>query len=135
MDSLEVEVDVNENFINRVKAGQPATVKLNAYPDWNIPAEVIAVIPTADRSKATVKVRVGFKTRDARILPEMGARVSFLAEASDDKTQSGAAPSGVSLPDTAVQSEGAGSATGVVFVLHDVRSEEHTSELQSIMRN
>src|SRR3546814_4944832 len=94
MDSLEVEVDVNENFINRVKAGQPATVKLNAYPDWSIPAEVIAVIPTADRSKATVKVRVGFKTRDARILPEMGARVSFLAEASDDKTQSGAAPSG-----------------------------------------
>src|SRR3546814_6077939 len=58
MDSLEVEVDVNENFINRVKAGQPATVKLNAYPDWNIPAEVIAVIPTADRSKAPGKVRV-----------------------------------------------------------------------------
>src|SRR3546814_17433325 len=74
---------------------------------------------SSDLSKATVKVRVGFKTRDARILPEMGARVSFLAEASDDKTQSGAAPSGVSLPDTAVQSEGAGSATGVVFVLHD----------------
>ncbi len=61
MESLEVEVDVSENFINRVRAGQPATIKLNAYPDWEIPAEVIAVIPTADRSKATVKVRVGFK--------------------------------------------------------------------------
>jgi HlyD family secretion protein len=77
MDSLEVEVDVSENFITRVHPGQTATVRLNAYPDWDIPASVIAVIPTADRSKATVKVRVGFKTRDARILPEMGARVAF----------------------------------------------------------
>lgn len=79
MDSLEVEVDVSENFITRVHPGQPATVRLNAYPDWDIPASVIAVIPTADRSKATVKVRVGFKTQDARILPEMGARVAFEA--------------------------------------------------------
>ena len=79
MDSLEVEVDVSENFINRVSAAQPATVRLNAYPDWGIPAYVIAVVPTADRSKATVKVRIGFKTRDARILPEMGARVAFEA--------------------------------------------------------
>ncbi len=79
MDSLEVEVDVSENFITRVRPGQPATVRLNAYPDWDIPASVIAVIPTADRSKATVKVRVGFKTQDARILPEMGARVAFEA--------------------------------------------------------
>jgi len=82
MDSLEVEVDVSENFITRVHPGQPATIRLNAYPDWEIPASVIAVIPTADRSKATVKVRVGFKTRDARILPEMGARVAFEAGAS-----------------------------------------------------
>jgi RND family efflux transporter MFP subunit len=81
MDSLEVEVDVSENFITRVHPGQPATIRLNAYPDWDIPASVIAVIPTADRSKATVKVRVGFKTRDARILPEMGARVAFEAGA------------------------------------------------------
>jgi len=80
MDSLEAEVDVSENFIHRVKEGQAAIVRLNAYPDWAIPAEVVAIIPTADRSKATVKVRVGFKTRDARILPEMGARVSFLAK-------------------------------------------------------
>jgi len=78
MDSLEVEVDVSENFINRVHVGQAATVRLNAYPDWGIPASVIAIIPTADRSKATVKVRVGFKEKDPRILPEMGARVSFM---------------------------------------------------------
>jgi RND family efflux transporter MFP subunit len=80
MDSLEVEVDVSENFINRVHANQPATVRLNAYPDWSIPASVIAIVPTADRSKATVMVRVGFKVKDPRILPEMGARVSFLNE-------------------------------------------------------
>ncbi len=79
MDSLEVEVDVNENFINRVSAGQPALTTLNAYPDWQIPSKVIAVIPTADRSKATVKVRIGLGQTDARVLPEMGARVSFLA--------------------------------------------------------
>ena len=81
MDSLEVEVDVSENFINRVHVGQPTTVRLNAYPDWSIPGAVKAIIPTADRSKATVKVRVGFKEKDPRILPEMGARVSFLNEA------------------------------------------------------
>jgi RND family efflux transporter MFP subunit len=81
MDSLEVEVDVSENFINRVHANQAATVRLNAYPDWSIPASVIAIVPTADRSKATVMVRVGFKVKDPRILPEMGARVSFLNDA------------------------------------------------------
>lgn len=78
MDSLEIEVDVSENFIDRARPGQDAVVRLNAYPDWEIPARVIAIIPTADRSKATVKVRVGFKQRDPRILPEMGARVAFL---------------------------------------------------------
>jgi RND family efflux transporter MFP subunit len=81
MDSLEVEVDVSENFINRVHPNQAATVRLNAYPDWSIPASVIAIVPTADRSKATVMVRVGFKVKDPRILPEMGARVSFLNDA------------------------------------------------------
>jgi len=78
MDSLEIEVDVSENFINRVHVGQQAVAHLNAYPDWEIPCEVVAIIPTADRSKATVKVRVGFKQKDPRILPEMGVRVSFL---------------------------------------------------------
>ena len=114
MDSLEVEVDVNEAFINRVHADQPVTVRLNAYPDWDIPAYVIAVIPTADRSKATVKVRVGFKQKDARILPEMGTRVSFLSEAPKDSPGGPASTPGVRVPADAVQANGD---TGVVFVL------------------
>ena len=84
MASLEVEVDVNENFINRVQSGQPAQTTLNAYPDWKIPSRVIAVIPTADRSKATVKVRIALEVDDPRVLPEMGARVSFLAPEQPD---------------------------------------------------
>ena len=111
MDSLEVEVDVNENFINRVQPQQPATAKLNAYPDWEIPCEVIAVIPAADRSKATVKVRVRIKAKDPRILPDMGVRVSFLNDASHQPAQ---APRGVWIPDDAVQAQGD---NGVVFVL------------------
>jgi multidrug resistance efflux pump len=78
MDSLEVEVDVSENFISRVAAGQRVSITLNAYPDQRLRGRVIAIIPTADRAKATVKVRVGFEQRDAGVLPEMGARVSFL---------------------------------------------------------
>ena len=78
MDSLEVEVDVNEAFINRVKPGQPVITNLNAYPKWDIPSEVIAIIPTADRNKATVKVRIDLLERDERVLPDMGSRVSFL---------------------------------------------------------
>jgi RND family efflux transporter MFP subunit len=119
MDSLEVEVDVSENFISRVRAGEPAVLKLNAYPDWQIPAYVIAVVPTADRSKATVKVRVGFKSRDPRILPEMGARVSFLSEAVPSAS-GGSAAGGVVLPPEAVrQGDDVGANAGVVFVLHD----------------
>jgi RND family efflux transporter MFP subunit len=116
MDSLEVEVDVSENFINRVRPSQPATVKLNAYPDWAIPAQVIAVVPTADRSKATVKVRVGFKERDARILPDMGARVSFLSEPEkQDGKSAPVAVSAVVIPPDAVQSNGD---TGTVYIIN-----------------
>ncbi len=78
MDSLEIQVDVNESYINRVTPGQPVEATLNAYPDWKIPGEVIAIIPTADRSKATVKVRIAIKARDPRIVPDMGVRVGFL---------------------------------------------------------
>jgi RND family efflux transporter MFP subunit len=80
MDSLEVDVDVNETYIARVVPGMKAEAVLDAYPDWKIPAHVIAIIPSADRSKATVKVRVGLDVKDPRILPEMGVRVSFLEE-------------------------------------------------------
>jgi RND family efflux transporter MFP subunit len=115
MDSLEVEVDVSENFINRVQPGQPATIKLNAYPDWEIPAEVIAVIPTADRSKATVKVRVGFKEKDARVLPDMGARVSFLTRSAPNESKNAPPAVAVVVPTDAVQANGD---TGTVFIIN-----------------
>jgi RND family efflux transporter MFP subunit len=84
MDSLEVDVDVSENFIHRITAGQPASVRLNAYPEWAIAGRVITVVPTADRAKATVKVRIALEQSDARILPDMGARVAFLRTAAAD---------------------------------------------------
>jgi len=77
-DSLEIEVDVNEAYIQRVTAGQRVSAILDAYPNWRIPAEVIAIIPTADRQKATVRVRIGFLERDGRILRDMGVKVAFL---------------------------------------------------------
>jgi RND family efflux transporter MFP subunit len=77
MDSLEVEVDVSESYIQRVSAGQRAIVRLGAYPSWEIPSHVIAIIPTADRARGTVRVRVALEERDSRILPNMGARVAF----------------------------------------------------------
>jgi RND family efflux transporter MFP subunit len=83
MDSLEVEVDVNEAYINRVQAKQPVAVALNAYPDERIPAEVIAIIPTADRNKATVRVRIGLLEKNPRVLPDMGVKVAFLNDAPD----------------------------------------------------
>ncbi|MEN4905018.1 efflux RND transporter periplasmic adaptor subunit [Luteimonas sp. TWI1437] len=81
MDSLEVEVDVGESYIGRVSPGMPVETTLNAYPDWKIPGSVIAIVPTADRGKATVKVRIALDAKDARIVPDMGATVSFLEQA------------------------------------------------------
>jgi len=80
MDSIEIEVDVNEAFIGRVVAGGAVNAVLDAYPDWNIPASVIAIVPTANREKATVKVRIGFKHKDPRILPDMAVKVTFLED-------------------------------------------------------
>jgi HlyD family secretion protein len=94
MNSLEFEVDVNEAYINRVQPGQAAQGVLDAYPDWNIPAHVIAIIPTADRSKATVKVRIAIDQKDPRILPDMGVRVSFL----EDTAARGSAAGKVQVP-------------------------------------
>ena len=130
MDSLEVEVDVSENFINRVKPKQPATIKLNAYPDWEIPAEVVAVIPTADRSKATVKVRVAFKEKDERVLPEMGARVSFLStpEAASPAGSPAPAVQAVIVPNDAVQTNGD---TGTVFIINGNTVERRVVRLGS----
>jgi len=114
MDSLEVDVEVSENFIHRVRPKQPATITLNAYPDWQIPAEVIAVIPTADRAKATVKVRVAFKVKDPRIVPEMGSHVSFLDGTQAAAATASAAAANVIVPPEAVQARGD---AGNVFVI------------------
>jgi RND family efflux transporter MFP subunit len=81
MTSLEVEVDVNEAYINRVVPKQPATVALNAYANESIRAEVIAIIPTADRNKATVRVRIALLEANAHVLPDMGVKVAFLNDA------------------------------------------------------
>ncbi len=78
MTSLEIEVDVNEAYIGRVFQGQKVEAQLDAYPDWKIPASVIAIIPTADRAKATVRVRISIDTEDTRILPDMGVKVAFM---------------------------------------------------------
>ncbi len=117
MDSLEVEVDVNEAYIGKVQPKMPVEATLNAYPDWKIPAEVIAIIPTADRSKATVKVRIALKQRDGRIVPDMGVRVSFLDNIKPTAT---AAPKavGVLVPNDAVtQRTVDGKETDAVFVV------------------
>lgn len=95
MTSLEIEVDVNESYINKVREDQPVLARLDAYPDEKLPARVIAIIPTADRQKATVRVRVGFDKPDPRILPEMGVKVSFQAPA---ESPAKAAPSAAQEP-------------------------------------
>lgn len=107
MDSLEIEVDVNESLINRVQSGQPVEAVLNAYPEWKIPASVIAIIPTADRSKATVRVRIAIKAKDPRIVPDMGVRVAFLGESGATADQPATRP-GVLIPAAALREGGDG---------------------------
>jgi len=101
MQSLEIEIDVNESYINRVESGQPVEATLDAYPDWKIPCKVIAIIPTADRQKSTVKVRVGFDKLDPRILPEMSVKVAFREAASPGSV----AQRTVSVPKAAIHQE------------------------------
>ncbi|MBB6186561.1 efflux RND transporter periplasmic adaptor subunit [Rhodanobacter sp. MP7CTX1] len=122
MDSLEVDVDVNEAYIGRVKPDMPAEAVLDAYPDWKIPAHVIAIVPAADRGKATVKVRVAIEQKDSRIVPDMGVRVSFLEVKPKVAAQ---APRGVLLPAKAiVQRDG----HSVVFVVVDGKVRQRTVE-------
>ncbi|MCG3129399.1 MAG: Multidrug resistance protein MdtA [Phycisphaerae bacterium] len=101
MTSLEIEVDVSESYINRVAPEQPVVVTLDSYPDWRIPARVIAIIPTADRQKATVKVRVGFEQLDPRILPDMSVKVAFQQAGADS-----APPRELRIPRKAVRRDG-----------------------------
>ena len=117
MDSLEIEVDVNEAYIQRVSPGQRVSATLDAYPNWQIPAEVIAIVPTADRQKATVRVRIAFLERDDRVLRDMGVKVAFLGSESPDPAQEEVA--GVIVASEAVRDDARGTyvwrmANGVV---------------------
>jgi HlyD family secretion protein len=116
MTSLEIEVDVNESYIARVRDGQPVTAILDAYPDWQIPGKVRTLIPTADRQKATVKVRASFDKLDPRILPDMGVKVTFLGDEPTATPSSGR----VLVPRTAIR-DGGGKPT--VFLYRDGRVE------------
>jgi RND family efflux transporter MFP subunit len=117
MGSLEIEVDVNESYIARVVPGQPADAVLDAYPDWSIPATVRTVIPTADRQKATVKVRLSFDELDPRILPDMGIKVAFKEIPGGERLVTG---SGAVIPTSAIRRDGERS---VVFVVSGDRVE------------
>lgn len=124
MSSLEIEVDVNEAYIQRVLPGQRVQATLDAYPEWQIPARVITTIPAADRQKATVTVRIAFDQLDSRLLPDMGVKVSFLAA----EQAAGAAPrTVVAVPRAAVR--GAGSETFVLVVGDDQRLERRAIRL------
>lgn len=112
MRSLEIEVDVNESYINRVSDGQPVTAVLDAYPDFEIPARVITTVPAADRQKATVLVRIGFAELDPRILPDMGVKVTFLREAAADAAPA-SRPTAL-VPKSAVRATGGASYVFVV---------------------
>ena len=118
MSSLEVEVDVNESFINRVKPGMKVEAVLDAYPDWRIPSHVITTVPSADRQKATVRVRIGFDQLDPRILPDMGVKVSFLRE--EAPAPAAAAAARFEVPKTAVRTV---DGRTIVFVLREDRVE------------
>jgi HlyD family secretion protein len=123
MDSLEVGVDVNEAYIAQVKADMPCEAVLDAYPDWRIPAHVLAVIPSADRGKATVKVRVALDQKDNRVVPDMGVRVSFLA--ARPKAQAAPVPGVLLPPEALVQREGA----NAVFVVNEGRAQQRAVTL------
>lgn len=118
MDSLEIEIDVNESYINRVAPGQPVEASLDAYADWKIPCKVIAIIPTADRQKSTVRVRVGFDQLDPRILPEMSVKVAFRNNGT--ATAAASATRSVLVPAAAVRQDGG---RDVVFVAASGRAE------------
>ena len=104
MDSIEVQVDVNEKFINRVTPNQPVTVTLNSYPDTRLPAEVIAIIPTADRARATVRVRIRLLEKDDRVLPDMGVSVAFLEQGTTVERET--IPIGIEIPQSALLYDG-----------------------------
>jgi RND family efflux transporter MFP subunit len=124
MDSREIEVDVNEAYINRVRDDQRVEATLDAYPDWKIPGHVISIVPTADRQKATVRVRIAFDQLDPRILPDMGIKVRFL----EDESPATVAPP--TLPESAVVRDGEAAAVWVVTDGRVERREVALGEVQ-----
>ncbi len=125
MNSNEIEVDVNESYISRVQPGQPVTAILDAYPDWEIPSRVRTIIPSADRQKATVKVRVSFLKLDPRILPDMSIKVTFLG-AEPEKKSSAAAAAAIVIPLSAVRDD---NGRKIVFLVKDDRTERRAVTL------
>jgi multidrug efflux pump subunit AcrA (membrane-fusion protein) len=129
MNSNEIEVDVNESYIARVVPNQQVTATLDAYPDWQIPCKVRTVIPTADRQKATVKVRISFLKLDPRILPDMGVKVAFLDEekpAAKEKGQDKGAQAVAFIPKSAVRTD---SGTSFVLLVRDGKLERRVISL------
>jgi RND family efflux transporter MFP subunit len=129
MNSNEIEVDVNESYIARVQPGQPVMATLDAYPDWQIPSKVRTVIPTADRQKATVKVRISFLKLDPRILPDMGVKVAFLEEnkpAAKGKEKDKGPQAVALIPKSAVRSD---SSASFVYLLRDGKVERRAVSL------
>ncbi|HEX6087362.1 MAG TPA: efflux RND transporter periplasmic adaptor subunit [Thermoanaerobaculia bacterium] len=123
MASLEIEVDVNEAYINRVRPNQRIEATLDAYPDWKIPGHVITAVPTADRQKATVKVRIAFDQKDQRILPDMGVKVAFIT----DEPVS-AATAAIEIPKSALRKDGE---QDIVFVVNQKKAERRAVKVQS----
>ena len=127
MNSNEIEVDVNEAYIARVQPGQKVTATLDAYPDWQIPSHVRTIIPTADRQKATVKVRISFDRLDPRILPDMGVKVAFLSEEPSHKKGKNQEPAAKAIiPKSAVHDQGG---TPYVFAVRDGKLERRAVSL------
>jgi RND family efflux transporter MFP subunit len=126
MKSLEVEVDVNESYIGRVTPGQKVDATLDAYPDWQIPTHVITLVPTADRQKATVLVRIAFEQLDARILPDMGVKVAFHSQPLAAGSPAGAPKKRLVAPRRAVRSEGG---QDVVFIVRDLAAVRRAVQL------
>lgn len=124
MGSLEIEVDVNEAYINRVHPNQRVEAVLDAYPDWKIPAHVITAVPTADRQKATVKVRIAFDQRDSRVLPDMGVKVSFITD-----QPAAAQLTTLEVPKTAIRRDGE---QDVVYVVADGKAERRAVKVAGV---
>ncbi|HEY0139575.1 MAG TPA: efflux RND transporter periplasmic adaptor subunit [Thermoanaerobaculia bacterium] len=127
MESLEIEVDVNEAYINRVQPNMRVEAVLDAYPDWRIPAHVITTVPTADRQKATVRVRIAFDQKDPRILPDMGVKVSFIAPESPGQAQA-ASSTMVEVPKSAIRRDGE---SDILFVVTEKKVERRAVKVLS----